>query len=246
MAAIQGTKKTTRTVRSDPADTADAAQTLTPARRRELEALRVEVNALVKDSDRQYDRVADRLFTVLYDGVTEAALDPNRNATSDYRAMAEMTGDTLRIDRNTLSRAVRIGALNAHLRSGPWHRLDWSMKIELLPLLGLDVNLGRLEKGAAQAVKAGATTRTLRAWVAEQVPASEKGVGRPDGLSAAAAAKFLDIGRRLRKVATRRLFADRLRRLEKGAFTAAVGDLEATIRSLTLLREELRDEAADA
>jgi len=215
---------------------------LTPAEQWRLEAVRDEVNALVKQAGRHYDDIANKLFKALFGSDVRAALDPATGATPAFTAMQAMAGESLLIDRSLLSRIVRVGALNAHFKVGPWLRLGWSLKVELLPLLGTSLDLERVARGAAFAVKPKSNVRGVRAWVAEQLPAEDKQAGRPEALSVAATRKFLEVARRLKLVGNRRLVADRLRKLDKAAFGAAVADVEVAIKSLTMLREELVSE----
>jgi len=218
----------------------DEDDMLSPAQQKALESLRDDVNRLQRAATQRFDEIADKLFVGLFGGQIAPALSPHRDATAGYRAMAEMCEDSLLMDRSQLSRCVRIGALNAHFGDGGWKGLPWSIRAELLPLLGQEADLKRLASGIKAALKPGATARTVRQWVEEHLPErSAAARGRPTELSVAATNKMLVIGKMLKLASTRRLVAQRLRRQGKTALTSAVADIESTIKSLTLLREEL-------
>ena len=228
------------TVVEDGSDTQPVE--LTPAEQRGLEALRDRINRMVETVGDRSEEMADKLFTGLFQGDVEAGLSPRKAGSQTFRAMQEMCGQSLLLDRVQLSRGVRVGALNAHFRTGGWRRLSWYMKVTLLPLLGITSDLQRLERGIAQASKVTATIASMRLWVAENLPEEERKVGGPAaGVSMAAAAKMLSTGRQLRLASARRLFIDRLQRRGRAAVGAAASDLEATIKNLTLLKEELSE-----
>jgi hypothetical protein len=215
---------------------------LTPAERRRIEALRDRVNGLAKHAGEANEEASDLLFSELYGDDVRAALDTRNAATPAYRVLQSMAGDTLVLDRTALSRSLRIGALNAHFRVGAWRKLGWTAKITVLPLLGIDVNLRRLELGIAQAVKLGGRTAPLRAWMAEQVPAEQKAAGRPVSMTLPALERLLESGGRLRTVASRRLVADKLRRQGAGAVKERLVSIARTIEALQQLREELAEQ----
>ena len=235
-------RQSSSTTDDTASESASNNDSLSTSEQRALIVLRDQVNKLVKESEGRQDAIATKLFTGLTDGRPESVLGPDASPSLAYSAMAEMCGESLRINRAMLSRAVRIGALNAHYRSGPWHQLDWAAKVELLPLLGSDMNVRRLDSGITAAIKPETSTRDIRQWVAEHLPKGEKADGRPKAISAAAAARIFETGRRLKLVSARRMLAERLRRYEPAAFNAAVSDLKATIKHLPLLQEELAEE----
>ena len=231
------------TVETEAPDSASGSEALTPAEQRRLLVLRDQVNKWVRENDRRIDDIANKLFSGLTDGQPISALDPQATASAAYETMRAMCGETLRISRSLLWRAVRVGAINTHYASGGWHQLGWGMKIELLPLLGSDVDFRRLDRGIEVAVQPEATTRTVRQWVLEHLPEESKNPGgRPKMLSAAMTTRLFEAGRRLRKVTDRRAVAERLRKLDPPALKSAIADLQATIKHLTQLHEELMSE----
>jgi len=216
---------------------------LSPAQQRAVERLRDNLNRLYGGATQRLEELANTAFRELFDGDVDEGLSPHKSNSARYQALLAMCGDSLHLDRGLLSRAVRIGALNSHFADRPWTRLPWSIKVELLPLLGADGDLKRLSSGITNASRASATVRSVREWVAANLPTDEKSpTGRPRALSLAATSKMFASGRQLKLVSARRLLVLRLRRLGKSAVDQTRTEIDVTIKSLTQLREELSEE----
>jgi len=223
-------------------EAAPAQEALSPSQLRGLESLRDDLNRLYGSATQRLNEIADKVFDEIFDGDVAEGLSPNKSSSARYRVLMTMCGTSLLVDRVQLSRASRIGALNHHFAGRPWTRLPWSIKVELLPLLGNDGDVKRLSGAIAAAGKASATVTSIRQWVAEHLPDDEKSSrGKPKALSMTAASKILSGGRQLKLVTARRLVALRLRRMGNSAVNTAVADIDLTIKSLTQLREELTE-----
>ena len=216
---------------------------LSQVQQRAVERLRDNLNRLYGGATQRLEELANTAFRELFDGDVDEGLSPHKSSSARYQALLGMCGDSLHIDKGLLSRAIRIGALNTHFADRPWARLPWSIKIELLPLLGADGDIKRLSSGIATASKVSATVRSVREWVAANLPTDVKSPhGRVRSLSVAATNKMFASGRQLKLVSALRLLVLRLRRMGKAAIDQTRTEIDVTIKSLTQLREELSDE----
>ena len=200
------------------------------------------VNRELREAGLRHDAIADRLFVELFNGDVMDALDPEKNASQRYRAVQERAGKSLLMDAPALSRHVRIGALNQGLREPAWQNLPFSTKVELLPLLGAELDTGRLRKGIAVANRLNVGVRALREWVRENGPETPR-TGRPRGLAFSTGSKVMSTGVKLGDAEARKRFVAQVRRLDAEKQRAFVSDLEETIANLRRLQKELaRDE----
>jgi hypothetical protein len=218
-----------------------------PAVEQAVDELEAFINRSMTDVGRQQEKVADRVFAVLYDGDVAAALAARAGNQPKYDALVRRSGKTLLMDATTLSRCVRVGALNHRLSSGRWPGLGWQHKVELLPLLGPEQNFERLARGIAFALKPGATRDGIREWVAAQRrPEGEENDTRErKAPTPTKALKMFDIGTQLQRVAERRDLAARVRRMKAADQREWMAALERVLKSLGRLQEELTDTGED-
>ncbi len=195
------------------------------------------INRVVREAGMRHDFIADRLFIDLFDGNVKAALDPERNASQRYRAVQDRAGKSLLLDAPSLSRHVRIGALNQTIREPAWQNLPFSTKIELLPLLGAELDVARLRKGIAQANRLNVGIRAVREWVHENGPETQ--TGRPRGLTFSTGSRVMSTGVKLGDAEARKKFVAQVKRLGAAKQREFVSDLEATIVNLRRLQKEL-------
>jgi hypothetical protein len=237
-------RKTTTTTAAPKAPEPSPPEGPTPAEiERIVDDLESFINRALRDSTKTYEVISNRTFEVLFDGDVEAALAP-MNGSPKYAALAARADKSLQIDGGSLSRMVRIGALNHHLNEGKWRGLAWSHKAELLPLLGREMDLEQLRKGVTYASKPGVGRGAIRSWVGAQRQ-KDASVNREEKLTALKARQMLGIGAHLQKVGARRLLADRIRRLDAEMRRDWRGALALSIKNLTRLQEELDDDAQD-
>ena len=247
MTARTSTHPISPSAADDQRTDADREAPLDPAVERSLDALEGYINRAMTEVGRQNETVADRAFTVLYEGDVAAALAVRLGNAPKYDALARRSGRTLLMDTGTLSRVVRIGALNHRLGEGKWSDLTWALKVELLPLLGAEQDFDRLGRGIAFASKPAVGRDDVRDWVAAQrraevVDADEEERQAPMPLKAR---KMFDIGTLLQRVAERRDLAARVRRMNAGDRREWMAALERTLKSLGRLHEELTDTGED-
>jgi hypothetical protein len=220
-------------------------QTLDPRERRAIDELEQFINRAMTEAGQQHEKIADRLFTVLFEGDVAAALAIRVGMSAKYDVLTDRAGRTLLMERVGLSRAVRVGALNRRLDGTKWSTLPWSTKLELLPLVGPDLDFDRLQKGVAFAAKAGNGREAVREWVAARRAADAGDTTTVRALTPVKARKMLEIGANLQRIAERRLLADRLRKLDDDSRAEWLAALTLTLRSLSRLHEELMDTSND-
>ncbi len=237
-----------RTNSPPPADSAPvgAEAPLDAALEHAVDELEAFINRAMTESGRQHEKVADRVFSVLYEGDVAAALAVRLGNAPKYDALARRSGKTLLMDTGTLSRVVRIGALNHRLEDGKWADLNWAQKVELLPLLGHEQDFDRLGKGIAFASRPGSGRDAIREWVAVQRrPEVDEDEEERKAPTPTKARKMLEIGTLLARVGERRELAVRLRRLDPDDRREWMAALERALKSLGRLHEELTDTGED-
>lgn len=112
-----------------------------------------------------HDSLANTLIRHLFRSNPAYALDPSQHPTNEYKTVQAFAATNLRFDSASLSRHVRVGALNLIFgEKSAWSRLPWTFKVELLPLLELDGSGGALADGIDEASKPGMTLRELQDW----------------------------------------------------------------------------------
>jgi hypothetical protein len=224
----------------------DAEAPLDPALERAVDELEAFINRSMSEVGRYHEKVANRAFAVLFAGDVAAALAVRLGNAPKYDALARRSGATLLMDAGTLSRSVRIGAINHRLGDGTWSDLPWPHKVELLPLLGAEQDFDRLARGVAFAAKPDTTRDAVREWVASQRRAEGESEGGKAGEERKAptplkALKMFDMGVQLQRVAERRDLAARVRRMKASAQKEWMAALERVLKSLGRLHEELTD-----
>jgi hypothetical protein len=231
---------------TDRTEVTNRTATLDPAVVRTVDELEAYINRAMTESGRQHEKVADRAFSLLFEGDVAAALAVRQGNAPKYDALARRSGGTLMMDAGTLSRAVRIGALNHRLGEGKWSDLSWVRKVELLPLLGPEQDFARLGRGIEFASRPSATRVALRDWVAVQrradVVDEDEERQAPTPLKAL---KMFGIGTQLQRITERRDLAARVRRMDAGDRKEWLAALERTLKSLGRLHEELTDTGED-
>ena len=245
-------KTTENTARKDDTNVADvkAPETLEldAHTRRLVEKSIVRVNGLVAEAGGKYDDVADHLFETYYDGDVQRALTPAKDAPAGIAALAREAEGALAMSKTRLFQAVRIGALNRRLAKTVWKTLGWSMKMELLPLLGTELAYDRLSAGAVHASKTKATIREVREYVAGQLAdgtegdeadQSQGGPGFPAGR------KALAVTAALGKAADRRNWVNRYLKLPEDQQAAHLNEVRASARNLEKYAQELASATDD-
>jgi hypothetical protein len=206
---------------------------------RQVDDLETYINRNVSEVGHRWEAIADRSFDALFDGDVSAALAGRRFATPKYDALAARAGTTLTIDQPALSRAVRIGAVNHRLARTRWASLPWSLKVELMPLLGAEQDFGRIGQGVEVARKEGVTVRELRQWVADHRTEDEKRAPQTPKLTPLKAAKAFAATAALRKADGRRALAAKVHELDADGHKAFLAALADALRNLSKLQQEL-------
>ncbi|MFM2151877.1 MAG: hypothetical protein RL199_312 [Pseudomonadota bacterium] len=241
--------KTTTTSTTNETDVkAPAAPTLDAQTRRQVEKTIARVNGLVTDAGGRYDDVADHLFETYYDGDVQRALTPAKDTPAGIAALAREADGALMLGRTLLFHAVRIGALNRRLTRTAWTGLGWSMKAELLPLLGSELSYERLSAGAVHASKTKATIREVRDYVALQlVDGSEEGEEKTaaKGPGLPAGRRALAVTAALGKAADRRRWVSGFLKMSADDRGAFLTDVKASARNLEKLAQELASAVYD-
>ena len=206
----------------------DAAE-LDARTRRLVDAAEKHINGLMAEAGSKYDALSDYVIDEVFEGDMLAALTPGRSASPAFAELLRRSETSLHIPRSKLTKAARIGALNRHLSGTPWKGLNWSVKQELLPLVGADGDLSALKEGTRVASK-GLGMRAVRDWVAAKAAGGASVTdGQEETLTPTIAAtrKALEVGNRLSKAADRRRWLDRAEKLPE----AERDDLLASLRS---------------
>ena len=231
--------KTTKQPRLETASATEDDTSLSPAQQRKVESLCDEANKIVRENGGRLETLASSLYAGLCNGHSDGLFGGLGASTPAFRFMATLCGTRLLMTRPLLSRCVRIGFLTGKFKTGGWTRLSWSMKLELLPLVKPDGDLTTLTEGIKEAQKSSASVRSIREWVAAKLGETTTGPDEKNTVSTATATRLFAAGRRLRTVATRRRLAERLGKLDNAAYSALMSDLDATLKHLQQLREEL-------
>ncbi len=226
---------------SEEVETETEAEALDPRAQREFEKLITKINSLVAEMGTRLDTIANLVFTYCFGKDAGSALDPNTTASRPLLSMLNAAGGELHLDAPTLRKYLRIGALNHKLSDGKWSELPPSIKLELLPLLGADLNYERLEAGVRYAIKEEVTVRQLRAWVANRLEtsASEEPGMKPRPPSFVAGNNAVEVGVRFARVADRRRWLDKLARLPKEDRQQHLVRVKAAARNFEKLAQEL-------
>jgi hypothetical protein len=211
---------------------------------RQVDDLESFINRAMTESGRQLDKIANRAFEVLVDSNADVALSGRSGFSPKYDVLVSRAGKTLQLDSGTLSRAIRVGALNHTLEDPRWSSLAWALKSELLPLLGADRDYDRLRKGISVASKPGTGRQALREWVSQE--RSKGAAPREQGaLTPIKAGKLFEMAARLQRIAERRELADRVQRLDDDERKAWMSGLSLALRNLGKLQEEMTDTSGE-
>lgn len=213
--------------------------------RRFLDDVVDRANRAVKRSGLEHETAADLLFEALFEGDVEAALDPESRPTEAYARVLERAGASLRLDAPDLSRHVRIGALNQLRRDGVWLDMDWSKKVELLPLLAIDDQRKSFNEGVSFAVGPNVGVRHVREHVQQHVKRLPGSTGRPrnsDEFTLSAGTRFTGTGVLLKSEEHRKAFATRLDKAPPERRRELIRDLRETFEGLRALLDELDEQ----
>lgn len=192
-----------------------------------VRAIDVEFSAIEKRND----ELGNALVELLFRDNPAYALDPTKHPTVEYKAVYELAGAGLRVDSGTLSRLVRVGALNKLFgMDSAWGRLAWSFKVELLTTLQLDGTGGYLSLGIDEASKPDATVLGLRAWKKSLEEETERGKLPPPGLTFDNLERLISHGEKLRSGRARSEFIKKLMRLSDAERAAVVARIYGSTR----------------
>lgn len=218
-----------------------AAPELDARTRRLVEKSIARVNGLVAEAGGRYDAIGDHLFETYYDGDVQRALTPSKDTPVGIAVLAREAEGALNLSRTMLFHAVRVGALNRRLARTAWTGLGWTVKTELLPLLGAELSYERLSAGAVHASKTKATIREARAYVAQQLAAAaEEGTAEQPrtGPGFPAGRKALAVTAAMGKAADRRRWVDRYLQLPEAEQVELRTAVKASLRNLEKLAFE--------
>lgn len=244
MAGPRGRKPTKKSKAGLVADTPAKGPTRTEDEwRAYLDRLVDATNRFLRRSGLEHDAAADLLFRELFGSDVEAALSPNAkgHATEAYLRVRKRAGASLRMDGPSLSRHIRVGAMNQLRRDGAWLEMDWSKKIALLPLLALADERRAFNEGVRVAGRPNMGVRLLRKWVKAHAPKRPGSVGRPRaaGFTLAKGGKFTEAGLLLKSEKHRLAFRRRLDEAPPEQRRELVKDLRETMDGLRALFAEL-------
>jgi hypothetical protein len=198
-----------------------------------------DLNVRIREQGKGHDALADHLLDLLFDGDAEAALQPESRLNDRYRALRDRAGLSFKLDPAELLRHVRIGAVNRLRRQDDvWAGIDWSEKVELVPLLALRDGRRKFNAGVAFAARVNVGKLDVRAWVQIALPKQPGSVGRPRGPGT----YTLETGDKLRNAGVplsdpekRAQFAERLAAAPEGRRRELVEDLKKTHEGLGAL-----------
>jgi hypothetical protein len=217
-----------------------AVQELDSRTRAQVEKLVARINGLTDDADSRYERIAQELFETVYAGDVVRALSPRGEQPLMFVALVRCVDDTLHLSRTQLSACVRVGALNHRLAKTGWSTLGWSVKLELLKLLGTELDFDALAGGVRWVEKHGPSVRALREWIAIRTTGAEgETEGAPKVPTFSTSAKVAAIGLALGKASARSRWVDGYRKLTPEAQSTLVGDLRGALRNFEKLVSEL-------
>lgn len=204
-----------------------------------------EANRKIRALGLQHESLSQYLFEQLFGKEPHTALEPESRLGARYLALRERAGKSLRLDPAELLKHVRVGAI-AYLRGDDddvWAGLDWSEKVELLPLLALNDGRKVFNQGVVFASRSNAGKLRVRAWVQEHTPRLPGSVGRPRGetLTLSKGGKFAETGIKLGDPKQRTLFVERLRDAPAEKRRALVRDLRKAQANLASLLDEIDD-----
>ncbi len=213
-----------------------------------VESAEKHINALVREAGSKYEEVSDYIVEKVFAGDTLSALTPSRSAPVAFMELLRRCDDTLNLARPKVLQATRIGALNRHLTGTPWKGLSWSIKQELLPLVGPDGDLAALKEGARVASK-GIGVRAVREWVAKKAAGEESGVEDPAEATSptlASSRKVFEVAARFAKAPDRRRWLDRAERLPAAERDALLTSLRSATKQLAKLLADFESALQEA
>jgi hypothetical protein len=218
----------------------DALVAESEAEQRRVAAFVVELNTLLAEEDRSNDRIADLLVDRVFGGDVTRALSPRSSPPMAWRLLGRAAGRDLKLGRQALSRFLRIGALGRRL-GRPWGALDWSVRLELLPLAGDAENLSTLLAAAERFHGAPAPLRAVRAWVRDHGAAAVPDRVRRRGPTFRAGRAWLRVGAGVSRAVRHRWLAH-YEALEAQERAAVRADLDACLKALTALKAEMEND----
>lgn len=184
------------------------------------------INETLKRSDVQQDLISNFLFSSVCEGDAQGGLDPARFDSPKLRALQKEAGVTLQLNKTALSRHLRIGALNAIIKDARWHRLGWSHKIALLPLVknGRD-DLPKLTAALDANDDGQVPTLRLKGWVAQERETNQ--VPTRKTVTVASARRFFATGSQLTDPVVLASLLKRIAKLDESQRAEAKEALEA-------------------
>ncbi len=199
-----------------------------------------EINRLMREIGGRLEEVGLHVFEVYFNMDVERALSTQRQPSAGFSALLQRTGNTLNATRSQLVVSLRVAALNTRLKNTRWVDLTWSVRVELLPLLGSSLDFDALTAGVRYASQHRASVRQVREWVANKlqgatgrealtpvttptVTASEKAVSHYNALS--------------RSVDRRRLI-NRFMNLPEDRRLSMLSNMKSGLRNLEKLTQE--------
>jgi hypothetical protein len=203
-----------------------------------------EINRLMREIGGRFDEIGRHLFNVYFKSDVEAALSTGRQPL-EYIALLQRAGDVLHATRSQLTVALRIAALSARLKNSKWVDLTWSTRVELLPLLGSDLDFEELGAGIRYANQHRTSMRQVREWVAKRLDGSKtESTEKPVVFTVPASEKLATTCNALSKSATRRKLISRFMDLPDNRRAAMLTNLKGGLRSLEKLTHEFEEAMA--
>lgn len=190
------------------------------------------VNESLKRADVQHDAIANFLFSSVCEGDVELALSRTSAGTPRLKALQDATGGALHLDKPSLSRHLRIGAINGAVRDKRWHSLGWSSKVALLPLIKTAADcVPALNRAHAAHEGDALTARRLNAWVQSERKLGPKPPARRT-LTMASAKRLIALGQPLKDADILLNFAKRMNKSDASEREAFVDELQTLVGSL--------------
>jgi len=138
--------------------------------RKRIEASIAYLNRLAAQRDALKSTMASHVFLELLGGDPAIAFAPEHEQPAIYLLLKRRCGDTLKLRRDALSRAIRIAALDKVVREDAWRNLPWREKVALLPLVRSLKDLKPLRAGVKQALRMNFGPDEIREWIAVHHP----------------------------------------------------------------------------
>jgi hypothetical protein len=246
-----GNQTKTIEAREEPLDSArklvDAAEPLDALTKQLVDSAEKHINGLIREAGSKYEDISDYIVDKVFVGDTLSALTPGKSSPVAFTELLRRCDDTLDLPRPKVLQATRIGALNRHLAGTPWKGLSWSVKQELLPLVGADGNLTALKDGSKFASK-GLGMRAVRDWVASKLAgnAAETEPAETTAPTIASSRKAFEVANRFAKAPDRRRWLDRAEKLPEDERDALLTSLRSATKQLAKLLSDFESALQEA